>query len=142
MTAVSLLDDLLELGISVTREGDLLRCRGPRGVLTREVRDEIRRHKAKLLAELGSEVALEDAAIVATREPLGAVLIDSPRFGQIWVVISDALFADLVAEEQARMEPRPVLTGEDLRRLRGKSEREIRAALQVIATFPEARLLQ
>jgi hypothetical protein len=85
---------------------------------------------------------LADAPLIEVREQLGAVLIRSPRFGEVWVVLEPSMAPELAAEEAGRAEPRPVLLAEDVARLRLKSAEMIRAALTVLATFPGARLIQ
>jgi hypothetical protein len=85
---------------------------------------------------------LADAPVVAAREQLGAVLIRSPRFGEVWVVLEPSMATELIAEEAGRGEPRPVLLAEDLARLVGRPDEMIRAALAVLATFPGARVTQ
>lgn len=83
-----------------------------------------------------------DPEVIETREQVGAVLIRSPRFGEVWVALEPGMAPELVAEEAARAEPRPVLLAEDVAKLRGKSEEMIRATLAVLGTFPGARLIQ
>jgi hypothetical protein len=85
---------------------------------------------------------LTDAPVVAAREQLGAVLVRSPRFGEVWVVLEPSMAPELAAEEAGRVEPRPVLLAEDVAHLRGKSDQMVRAALAVLAVFPGARLIQ
>jgi hypothetical protein len=85
---------------------------------------------------------LDGAPIVETREQIGAVLIRSPRFGEVWMVLEPSIAPEIVAEESGRAEPRPVLLAKDVARLRGKSDEMIRATLAVLATFPDARLIQ
>jgi len=68
------------------------------------------------------------------------VLIRSPRFGEVWVVLEGSILAELRAEEQARPDPRPVLTTAQVLRLRGKSEALIQAVLNTLAVFPEAEI--
>ncbi len=49
MTPTALLDRLRALGVEVRAEGDKLRYRAPAGVLTPDLRQAIREHKAALL---------------------------------------------------------------------------------------------
>ena len=55
MSASTLLQDLRRRGVEVTPEGDRLRCRAPRGVLTPGLRESIRRYKRGLLMLLQRE---------------------------------------------------------------------------------------
>lgn len=50
MTAAALLADLQRRGVTITADGDQLRCNGPDEVLTPETLDELRTHKAAILA--------------------------------------------------------------------------------------------
>ena len=70
------------------------------------------------------------------------MLIRSPRFGEVWVVLELGMAPELVAEEAGREEPGPVLVAEDVARLRGKPDEMVRAVLAVVAVFPSARLVQ
>ncbi len=81
--------------------------------------------------------------VLEARQQIGAVLIRSPRFGEVWVALEPSMLAELVAVEEAgRADPRPVLLAEDVARLRDKSDEAIRSTLAVLATFPGARLVQ
>jgi hypothetical protein len=105
-----------------------------------ELAQELARRRGPAAA---SEVAqaIAEAPIHETRERLGAALIRSPRYGELWLVLDPCALPDLEAEEAARAEPRPVLLAEDVVRLRGKSEAAIRAALDVARVFPGSRVL-
>ncbi|MEK8169718.1 hypothetical protein NKH77_07675 [Streptomyces sp. M19] len=52
MSAGTILAELRRRGITVTADGDRLRCVARHGVLTAEVRAEISAHKAEILREL------------------------------------------------------------------------------------------
>ena len=52
MNPATLLADLRHRGIELTAEGDRLRYRAPRGVLSPELIADLRSHKRELLAEL------------------------------------------------------------------------------------------
>lgn len=84
--------------------------------------------------------ALDAAPITETREFLGAVLIASPKFGEVWIALEPSMAPKLEAEERARQDPRPVLLAEDVARLREKSEAAIQATLEVLRAFPRARV--
>src|SRR5262245_39901633 len=59
MTALHLLQQLHERGVILTPSPDgTVRCRAPKGVLTPELLDAIRQHKAELLAMLTPERCL------------------------------------------------------------------------------------
>jgi hypothetical protein len=83
---------------------------------------------------------LQSAVITESREQIGAVLLRSPRYGEVWVVLEGSLLGELRAEEQERPDPRPVRTTDQVLRLRGKSEAATRAVLNTLAVFPEAEI--
>ncbi len=85
---------------------------------------------------------LDDAPIVESRQQIGAVRIRSAKYGVVWLALTASVAAELRAEEASREAPRPVLTGEDVARLRGKSEAAVRAVVEVATAFPGARVLQ
>ena len=57
-----LLDELKRLGVVLTVEGDKLKYKAPAGVLTDELKAEIRAHKPALLALLGGQADAPAAA--------------------------------------------------------------------------------
>jgi hypothetical protein len=115
----------------------------PSSVLTDDLRAEIRARKDEIVRELRrANEPLESAPALEVRQQIGAVLIDSPRYGQVWVVLSQRLEWQLRAEESERPNPRPVLTTADLARLEGKSPPLVEAILNTLAAFPGARVLQ
>ncbi len=92
--------------------------------------------------EQGDSDPLVDGQIVQTRqeqEP-GAVLIASPKYGEVWVALTPDMAADLRAEEAQRPEGRPVLTPTDVAALAGRSEAAFKAALEVVRVFGEAMI--
>ena len=149
MSVSALLFDLRRRGVRLIADGDFLRCRGPRGALTEADLAALRGHKAEVLKEL-RQTAPPDALLLAgdaepileTRSELGAVLIRSPRYGEVWVALEVDMAASLRAEEAARQTPRPVLTPADIAALAGKSEAAIETALEVFRVFGEAKVLQ
>ena len=62
MSAAALLARLYNAGATVTVNGDKLHVDAPNGVLTPELRGELREHKAELLAELQRPSALLEQA--------------------------------------------------------------------------------
>ena len=85
---------------------------------------------------------LAGASIIESRqeqEP-GAVLIQSPRFGPLWIALTSGMADELRGEEAQRSEPRPVLELADVAALRGKSEAATKATLEVFRVFGEARV--
>ncbi len=76
------------------------------------------------------------------REEIAAARVQSPAFEEIRVALDPSGLARLREEEQAQKRPRPVLTLEDVARLREKSPEAIQAVLRVAAVFPGARLIQ
>ena len=69
-------------------------------------------------------------------------LLGRGAFGEVWVVLAQRLDEELRAEEAKREDPRPILLAADLARLRGKPPEAIRAALEVLRTFPGARVVE
>jgi hypothetical protein len=55
--------------------------------------------------------------------------------------LDQATANELREEESQHDEPCPVLTAEDLDHLETMSERAVRAALEIIATFPGSRIV-
>ena len=144
MQATEILATLQQRGATVrTIEGDQLEV-VPRRVLDDELRKAIRAHKAEVLAELRRDEASRFIAdpIVETRQELGAVLIESTRFGQLWVVLDSRLSDGLRNEEALRPTPRPVLKSSDIEAFCGKSEAMIRATLIALVVFPGSELIQ
>ena len=144
MIAATLLSDLRRRGVELTAEGDHLRYRAPRGTLQPADLEELRAHKLSLLDVLREDVAkdLAGAPIAETRsEDVGAVRVESPRFGPVWIGLTPGMADEIRAEEAQRSEPRPVLLTDDIAALRGKSEAAVRAALEVARAFPGARVV-
>lgn len=93
------------------------------------------------IAESADDLA--GGPIIETRFDLGAVRIESSRFGQgVWLALTEDMATELRSEEIQRDEPRPVLLPEDLARLKGKSAAAIRAALEIFTVFPGSRVIQ
>ena len=67
MSAAALLSDLRRRGVELTADGDQLRYRAPRGVLSPDVLADLRTHKRELLAELGA-ASVEGAGVTDTCE--------------------------------------------------------------------------
>ena len=140
MSVFPLIADLRRRGIELTAKGDRLHYRAPRGVLSPELLAELRSHKPELLAELtqcgdSSETAALESGVPA------AFLVDSPRYGVVWVATDAEVAAAIRVEEQRRDRPRPVVMIDDMARLKSKSEKAIRGALAVIRAFPGARII-
>jgi hypothetical protein len=137
----ALLYDLRRRGVELSADADRLRYRAPRGVLSPDLLADLRAHKSEVLAELArGQGEFEADAQFPEAGPPGAVLVDSPRFGEVWVALTDEMAVSLQDEEQRREAPRPVLVPEDLARLQGRSQEAIRAVLNVVAVFPGARI--
>ncbi len=85
---------------------------------------------------------LEGSAIPEVREQIGAALIRSDRFGEVWVALTEAMAVEIRTDQQTSETPRPVLLAEDVARLRGKPETAVRAVLLAAAVFPGARVVQ
>ncbi len=149
MSVSTLLLDLRRRGVRLIPDGDSLRCRGPRGALTEADLAALREHKPEVLKQLRQTASIDALLLAGDAEPIleirqepGAVVIESPRFGPVWIVLDARLLDELRAEEAERSEPRPVLTSADIAALRGKSETAVRASLEVARVFPCARVLQ
>jgi len=143
VTAEALLQELQSRGVQLTPEGDRIRYRAPRGALTPELRARLSEHKGEVLSVLqGQGELLESAPAIEVRQQTGAVLIGSPRFGEIWLALDPCLAGQLRAEESQQARPRPVLTTADLARLEGKPAGVVDAMLDTLAAFPDAAVLQ
>ena len=139
--AHALLADLQSRGVEIIAEGQSLRCRGPRGTLTPADLDRLKTHKRELLTELAHcEDSAEEAALESGVP--AAFLIDSPRYGAVWVATDAGVAAAIRVEEQHRDQPRPVVMLDDMARLQGKSSEAIQSVLNVFAVFPGAKVLQ
>ncbi len=141
MSAFTLIADLRRRGVELTAEGDRLRYRAPRGVLSPELLADLRSHKLELLAELtqcgdSSETAALESGVPA------AFLVGSPRYGEVWVATDAGVAAAIRVEEQHRDQPRPVVMPDDMARLQGKSPEAIQSVLNLFAVFPGAKVLQ
>lgn len=142
MRAVELLSDLRRRGVSVRVRAGRLAIE-PASRLTEADRTLIRAHREALLETLqdlaGSDLCA--APIEGVREQVGAVLVRSPRYGELWLALDPCVVDELGAQESGQPEPRPVLLVGDAARLRGKPEAMIRAALEVARAFPGARVV-
>ncbi len=97
--------------------------------------------QSPLLDRLGDAAeALAEAPVIESRQEPGAVLIQSPRFGPVWIALTPGMADEHWGEEAQRLESRPVLLTDDIAKLRGKSEAAVRAALEVARAFPGARV--
>ncbi len=85
---------------------------------------------------------LDSSRVTEIRENVAAVRLWSSRYGEVWLALDPCIIEELEGEEQTREAPRPVIVPEDVARLRGKSEEEVRAVLEVVAAFPGARVVQ
>lgn len=162
MDAPGVLAALQARGATIRVLGDRLGVE-PSYVLDDDLRSAIRAHREALFVLLAQGVggylsppgnhcnsatvssATEDPQLgdpIEVRERLGAVLIRSLRYGEVWIALDPCMATELAAEEAGRENPRPVLVTEDLVRLRGRSEEAVRAALEVARAFPGARVLQ
>jgi len=84
---------------------------------------------------------LAEEQIPQFRDRLGAVLVRSVLYGDVWITLDLDSASELQCEEQTRADPRPVIHVEDVARLHGKSESMIRAVLEVFRTFPCSRVM-
>ena len=141
MSAFALMADLRCRGVELTAEGDRLHYRAPRGVLSPELLADLRSHKRELLAELTQCGDSAKAASLESGVP-AAFLVDSPRYGEVWVATDAGVAAAIRLEEQHRDQPRPVVMPDDMARLQGKSPEAIQSVLNVFAVFPGAKVLQ
>lgn len=141
MNPATLLSDLRRRGVELTAEGDRLRYRAARGVLSPELLADLRSNKKELLAELTQCRDSASSAVLESGVP-AAFLVDSPRYGEVWVATDAGVAAAIRVEEQRRDRPRPVVMLDDMARLRGKSPTAIQSALNVFAAFPGAEVIQ
>ncbi len=141
MEAQEILATLQQRGATVRALQDGRLEVAPRRVLDDELRAAIRSHKRELLTELTQCGDSAEAAELESGVP-AAFLVGSPRYGEVWVATDAGVAAAIRVEEQHRERPRPVLMAEDVAHLEHKSEKAIRGALNVVAVFPGAKVLQ
>ena len=98
--------------------------------------EALRRHKAEIVALLAAE---EDDW---TSEQIGAVLVRSHEYGDVWLARNDEVAAERIAHLENTAQLIPVITFDEAVLLRGKSERMLRALLTAMAALPGSRLLQ
>ena len=80
MSPATLLADLRHRGIELAVEGDLLRYRAPKGMLTSDLRQAIAQQKPRLLVELASEAAwaaVEAITDAGNRKVSAALALDA-----------------------------------------------------------------
>ena len=139
------MEELRALGVSLVPEGEKLRYRGGRGVVTAALLAKIRARKPELLELLQrnpEELDLADEPILETRTGLAAVRIRSRLLGcEIWLAHDERTAADLRAE-MAPEQTLPVVLYDEIPKFRGKSPAMIRALFEVAKVFPGARLVQ
>ena len=140
MNAVELLTDLAERGIQATGEGEHLRVR-PRSALTPELIEEIRAHKAELLALLDGRLPLAEAFPGGVEEVQSLTLAEVcvmplEKFGRarLRVVVYSKVLGEevLFASDNATVDPgerRVVYRAAELRELVriGADEMELRS---------------
>ena len=141
--AAVLIEELRSLGVSLSPEGEQLRYRGSRGVITPDLLERIRARKGELLEILRAETPedLTESEILETRTGLAAVRIKSRLLGcELWLA-HDARTAAELRDEMAPEKALPILLFEDVPRLRGKSPAALRALLEVASVFPGSRFV-
>ncbi len=141
MEAQEILATLQQRGATVRALQDGRLEVAPRRVLNDELRVAIRSHKREILTELTQCGDSAEAASLKSGVP-AAFLVDSPRYGEVWVATDVGVAAAIRVEEQRRDQPRPVVMLDDMVRLQGKSPEAIQSALNVFAVFPGAKVIQ
>lgn len=63
MTPELLIEDLAGVGVELWKDGDKLRCRGPRRALTPDLIEGLRQHKAEILERLDGTHGSRDALL-------------------------------------------------------------------------------
>ena len=135
----------------------------PRRALDDELRRAIRTYRDELFALVSSEggrgvvsplakhlntstvptlVDLAAEPVSEVRERLGAVLIHSRAFGEVWLALDPCMVDELAAEEESRSTPRPILRVEEVARFKGRPAGLVQAALDVLRVFPGTRVIQ
>ena len=145
MNVAALLDELHSRGVTLEARGDRLRFR-PVKAVTPELVECLRANKKEVMARLEQHpdrrhVGNEAPATLEALSQIGAVCIRTAKFGSIWLALNQATADEIRAEEQQRETPRPVLTADDVAKLERKSERAVKAALEIVRTFPGARII-
>jgi hypothetical protein len=148
VTAAELITELKSRGVILTphADGEHLRVR-PAEALDPCLLAELKTQRDAVLAELRqrrgeSPVQDDDGSLVDSAEQIGAVLLRSRRFGDVWLARDDRVADELVAELAATGQATPVLTYAEAPLLRGKSDRMLRALLTAKSALPGSRLLQ
>ena len=95
-----------------------------------------------LAKQVIADLTTTQVPILDPEEQIGAVLLRSPRYGEIWLALEACTVPELRVAEQARETPRPVLLAEDVFWLRRRSPEAVEAVLRVAAAFPGARVIQ
>jgi hypothetical protein len=140
MTARALLEQLRDQGARVWANANALEIDAPVGLLSPELRAELKAAKGELLQVLREERGgPESASPIEVRQQIGAVLIRSPRFGEVWLALDVCMADQLRAEEGQLSEPRPVLNTADLAHLEGKPPAMVEAMLNTLTAFPDSR---
>jgi len=86
MTPEALLTKLQELDVDISLDGDSLRLEAPVGVLTEELKEQVRQHKRALMALLEKQAEKETKEAVKLLRERGWVVIDSRVLGDriVW----------------------------------------------------------
>jgi hypothetical protein len=145
-----LLSELRNRGVTLEVQGDRLRFH-PKTAVPRELVEDLRNHKAILLEELRSEtqscleldlVNSPVAEIRKIRAQLRPKLIRLAGYGEVWLVLTDQMAAEVAENERHRGAPRPVVLIDDLAGLRTKSTAMTKLILNVLKEFPGSRVIQ
>ena len=150
MNTHSLLVELQRRGVILEARGDRLFF-WPVDAVPDDLLEHLREQKTAVLARLrsssgpGTPLVDEDGRVFVDgsevrddEEVEAAVLIRSELLGgrEVWIALSDQAAAEVLAEEQSRPNPRPVLRPEDLKRLEGRPAAMLDAALNAAVVWP------
>ena len=127
LNAPDLVEELRRRGVILLARGDRLRFHPARAVPA-ELMDLLRKKKREVMAEVNGRLVIEELSpILETRIKLGAVLLRSQDFGDVWLALDPETEAEIQIEEAARERPVPVLRAVDVVHLKGKSPAAIRS---------------
>lgn len=133
--ALEVLAALRQRGVELIPDGTDIRCRGPKGAMTPELRQALSAHKAELLALLSHQA---QPGFDPDTAEIAAVLVNT-IIGDCWLVVDDDALTDHPDIIRSGL---PVFFFDEVEKLRNKTVAELKAIGMVKTTFPTSRVLQ
>jgi hypothetical protein len=134
--ALEVLAELRQRGVELIPDGTGIRCRGPKGVMTPELRQALVTHKAELLALLSHH---PEPTFDPDTAEIAAVKLVNTILGDVWLVADAEALAEHPDIIRAGL---PTFFFDELERLRGKTAEELHPIAMVKREFPTGRVLQ